>query len=178
MKIRLVLVLLAVSAFGGGYKPNAEAYSDSRVGNTTASSHPSQQQTQKAYGGSAENSGGNSGGNVFESDYWALSVGAPNIENCLVGAGIGGGDDGAGGLIQFGRLNHDCFMNELGEAERHIGTRAKLKCASKHFRNAIAYEVPERNHARREACIKEVTEIWGKEIDYLRAALEVPHEGK
>lgn len=112
--------------------------------------------------------GGSSGGNVFKSDsaFFALSTTAPNIDGCITGKGVGLGGDGGGGLVQWAGLNIPCFLNEMAEAERHVDTRARLKCAAKPFRNAIAYEHPKKE--RQAQCISYVTAVWKREITYLK----------
>jgi len=116
--------------------------------------------------------GGSSGGNRFDSDsaFFMLSTTAPNIDGCITGKGVGLGGDGGGGLIQWATLNIPCFLNEVGEAERHVETRALLKCAAKPFRNAIAYNHPKKE--RQAKCITHVTRVWKEEIDYLRELVE------
>lgn len=72
-------------------------------------------------------------------------------------------------------------MNEMASAERHIETRARLKCASKHYRNAVTFDFEGKKVERTQACIDYSKDVWAQEIDYLRelvdaeiAALEAP----
>ena len=111
--------------------------------------------------------GGSSGSNTYrnDNDYFALSVGAPNISGCIVGGSVGGGSGSAGGLLQWGKLNLDCFLTQMGDSERHVDMRARLKCGSSRFRDAVAYEYPKKE--RQAECIEYTTSIWKAEIDYL-----------
>lgn len=141
----------------GGAGGNADAFGEGGTG----------------YGGSGGGggTGGTSGGNTFkgsDNNYFSLSVGAPNIDGCIVGGSAGGGGDGGGGLIQWGRLNHDCFMDEVSKGERHIKTRATLKCGSAKVRRAIAYKTPRASDIEKtDTCIAHFTRVWQGEIDYL-----------
>ena len=102
-----------------------------------------------------------------ESSFFSFSTTFPEVSGCITGWQVGGGGDGGGGIIGANKLNVDCWMDRLGEAEGHVDMRARLKCGSRHFRNAVAYEFPKRD--RQAQCIKYATNIWKQEIDYLRS---------
>ena len=98
--------------------------------------------------------------------YLNLSMAEINIEGCMTGSHVGGGGKTGGALIQWAGLNIPCFMNEMAESERHVETRARLKCASKPYRNAIAYDFPKKE--RQAQCITWTINVTKGEIDYLK----------
>ena len=108
--------------------------------------------------------------NSHKNSQFYLSVGAVNIDGCMTGSSVGGGKDG-GGLLQWGSLNMTCFMNALGDGERHVDVRARTKCwGVRDFRWAMTYDQPKdmSKIERTEACVKYVVPIWKSEINYLR----------
>lgn len=120
-----------------------------------------------ASGGSSNSS---SGGNTYKTDNtnFSLWTSAANIDGCMTGKGAGGGGGGGGGFINWASLNIPCFLNTLGDSERHVDVRARLKCGSKPFRNAVTYDVKGNTMERTKACIEFVVPIWKAEIDYLK----------
>lgn len=105
-----------------------------------------------------------------------------NIDGCIVAKHIGGGDGNGGAIIQWGSVNHTCIMNEMANAERHVKTRAMLKCGAKEYRNAITYDKPrgvwpfnrKQTVNKQQACIDYTIKITMGEITYLADLLTKP----
>lgn len=110
-----------------------------------------------AAGGSASNGNMSSKNNFF-----ALSTGFPQANECFGGLQIGGGGGDGGGLLGVHKLNKDCYYADSAGAEKSAEARALLKCASKLFRNAIAYQQPNREKQR--YCVRYMTDVHLAEI--------------
>jgi hypothetical protein len=115
--------------------------------------------------------GGSTGSTSYnsESDYFSMTIGAANIDGCMTGKGIGGGSGGGGGWVNWAGLNIPCFLNEMGNAERHVEVRARLKCGAKPFRESMIFDHKGMNKVEHtQACLDFVVPIWLAEIDYLK----------
>lgn len=71
-------------------------------------------------------------------------------------------------------VNKTCMLNKMADAERHVQTRARLKCAAKEYRNAIAFEQPRKERQR--YCVDWTIQVTQGEIDYLAQLLEGQEE--
>lgn len=181
--ITLALILAASSAFAGGSTPpRAEAEADARAhangeggdANATGGHANAQGGESNAAGGeanaSADGSNNSTTNNENDSDFFALSTTFPQVSGCFKGAQ--GGAGGGGGALWFGRhgLDLDCFYAQIAEAEPEIEVQARLKCGSKAYRNAIAYDVKDKPRGTRQrACVDYMTAKHRDELERLRA---------
>jgi hypothetical protein len=129
-------------------------------------------------------------GNSFRSgdnntEYLNFSMAPVNIDKCHSAVHIGGGGDGGGGLVQWGRTDKECVANAIAEAEKHVETRAMARCAGKTYREAVAFvkqpdgsfEPLKGNKKQKQAhCIKYTIEVTQGQISYLAQLLEEPEE--
>ncbi len=115
---------------------------------------------------SADGSNNSTTNNKNDSDFFALATTFPQVSGCFKGAQ--GGAGGGGGALWFGRhgLDLDCFYSQIAEAEPEIEVQARLKCGSKAFRNAIAYERPRKE--RQAYCVEYMTAKHRAELERLR----------
>lgn len=82
----------------------------------------------------------------------------------------GGGNDGGAGFLGFNWLNKDCWYAALAAEEQSVEVRARLKCGSRAFRNAIAYHVPRRD--RQQTCISYMVNTYVEQLTYEREQME------
>lgn len=104
------------------------------------------------------NGGGGSNGDQVSmntSQFYALSLMFPNAVDCFTGAQGGAhgsdADKGASGFLGLHILNKSCWYDKLASQEPDVEINARLKCADKHYRNAVAYDSPKKD--RQSACI-------------------------
>lgn len=106
-----------------------------------------------------------------ETNLYSLALQFPNASDCFVGIQGGANDSGSfGAFLGFHRLDSNCWMTKLAQAERDADVRARLKCGSKKFRNAISYEQPRGD--RHGYCVKFMVSKHQAEILDERARLE------
>lgn len=125
-----------------------------------------------AQGGQASSSSSADGSNNSttstsnESNFFALSTTFPQVSGCFKGAQGGAGASGGG--LWFGRhgLDLDCFYSQIAEAEPEIEVQARLKCGSKAFRNAIAFESPSKERQR--YCVDYMTAKHRAELERMK----------
>lgn len=105
-----------------------------------------------------------------ESNFFALATTFPQVSGCFKGKQ--GGAAGSGTGIWFGGhgLDLNCFMTTIAEAEPDIEVAARLKCASKAFRNAIAFQ--EKSKDRQLFCVNYMTLSHRNELSALRERAE------
>ena len=94
----------------------------------------------------------------------------PAAGKCFGTVDGGGGDGGGAGFLGFNYLNKNCWYAALAAEERNVEVRARLKCGSKAFRNAIAYDLPKRE--RQAACIDYMADKYLDELAFDKAALD------
>jgi hypothetical protein len=126
--------------------------SSSATGGAAKSNSLSSSGDSKA-GASASNDGVTVAGDtvlVSNSDYVALALDFPAVEECW-NAAQGGKDSGFLGIRW---VSQPCLVEKLSAGEKDIRIRAHLKCANKHYRNALAYDIPNRKKERTAACIE------------------------
>ncbi len=182
--ILLALVLASSSAWATGKKPPppqaeadarahagaqaesaAHAGADAQAHGGTASSDATGGQASSS--SSADGSNNSTTTNNTDNTFFALSTTFPQVSGCFKGAQGGAGASGGG--LWFGRhgLDLDCFYSQIAEAEPEIEVQARLKCGSKAFRNAIAFEVPRRE--RQAFCVDYMVEKHRAELERLEA---------
>lgn len=100
------------------------------------------------------------------SRYFAFGTSFPNAEGCLGGVQVGFG------LYGQHKIDNSCWIQKLADSEKNVDLKARLKCADKKYRKAIAYNVPwHKRKERRQACINYVSAIWILEIQKERELL-------
>lgn len=86
------------------------------------------------------------------SRFYALSLQFPQASGCFKGVQAGGADDEEGmGFFGIHLLNTNCFLMQQAATERSIEINARLKCGSKKYRNAVAFDRP--RDERQRACV-------------------------
>lgn len=119
--------------------------------------------------GTATNEGNNNTTNN-RSSFFAFNSSLPNAGPCFGAAQGGGGGSSGGGFFGLRMLNNDCWFSALAEAEENVQVRARLKCASKMFRNAIAYDKPK--GIRQQRCIGFMVDTYVEQIQHERAQVQ------
>ena len=153
----LVALLLAFVAFAAT-KASATDKKTIYYDSTTLEQQQSQNQSQEAYGGDGGNalasaSSTADGGSVTMqgNEFYALSLMFPQAAGCFTGV-QGGAKENSSGFLGFHILNKSCWMGQKASIEQDIEINARLLCADRHYRNALAYDVPRRE--RRDACVR------------------------
>jgi len=126
------------------------------AGDSSAASNASSQAGAEAGSTASVNSGTVSGGDTKVStnnktEVFSFSTGFPQASECFVGLQGGGSGGGGGGFLGIHRLNKDCWATRMAEAEQVLIDKARLFCASKFNRKAIAYDVS--GDDQRQICI-------------------------
>jgi len=145
--------------------------------------------TSDASGGDANADGGaatsdalaSNDGNTYSSEHrsanFYVSRSLPSISNeCGLSADAGGGEDGKAGFLGIQWLSHVCMMNGLAREEDNAELKALLKCESRWYRNAVAFDQPRKD--RQAYCVMYVKTIHIAEIDERRKQLvaQMAHE--
>jgi len=126
---------------------------------------------QAASSSSADGSNNSTTQTSNESNFFALSTTFPQVSGCFKGKQGGAGGDGIGLWFGGHGLDLNCFLTSIAEAEPDIEVQARLKCGSKAFRNAIAYQV-RKNSERQEFCVTYMTAKHRNELAALRERAE------
>lgn len=113
--------------------------------------------------GSATNEGNNNTTNN-NTRFFAFNSSIPSAGECFGAAQGGGGGSNGGGFLGINFLNKDCWYAKTAEFEESVEVRARLKCGSKAFRNAIAYDRPKRE--RQQACIGFMVQKMVEQLEY------------
>ncbi len=99
--------------------------------------------------------------------FFAFNSSIPAAGECFGAAQGGGGNGTGGGFLGINFLNKDCWYAKTAEFEESVEVRARLKCGSKAFRNAIAYEKPKRE--RQQACIGFMVRSMVEQLEFENA---------
>lgn len=162
--IALVSLLLASTAWAGGKKRPPPRSADDVAVTVTAdpavnvSTGDAAADAAAAADSSSSATGGSNGDQISmnSSQFYALSLMFPQAMDCFTGAQGGGqladADDGASGFLGLHLLNKSCWLQKQASAEQDIELNARLRCGDKHYRNAIAYDVP--RSERQATCIR------------------------
>lgn len=155
----LLLAFVAFAATKASATDKKTIYYDS----TTLEQQQSQNQSQAAYGGDGGNalasaSSTADGGSVTMqgNEFYALSLMFPQAAGCFTGV-QGGAKENSSGFLGFHILNKSCWMGQKASIEQDIEINARLLCADRHYRNALAYDTPATifsSKKRRSACIE------------------------
>jgi hypothetical protein len=119
--------------------------------------------------GSATNEGNNNTTNN-NTRFFAFNSSIPSAGECFGAAQGGGGGSNGGGFLGINFLNKDCWYAKTAEFEESVEVRARLKCGSKAFRNAIAYDTPRRE--RQQACIGFMVQKMVEQLEYENAKIQ------
>jgi len=119
--------------------------------------------------GSATNEGNNNTTNN-SSQFFAFSSRLPGAGECFGAVEGGGGSGSGGGFLGWRPLNNDCWFSALAEAEENVQVRARLKCASKMFRNAISYT--EKKSERQTHCVGYMVRTYVEQIEHERSQVQ------
>jgi hypothetical protein len=187
------LMLIAALAVGqpahatgnGQNQPRAEADADAR---SDASAHAgalagahAQSGDNSATGGAAYASGtggeatgvgmaSNDGNTLDAGDtsnrttFFSFNSSIPAAGQCFGAVNGGGGDGGGGGFLGWNFLNKDCWYSALAAEEKSVEVRARLKCGSKAFRNAISYT--EKRGDRQQHCVSYMIRTFVEQIEF------------
>lgn len=176
--LTIFLLVLASPAWATWNEPAPEPQQPQ----ATAEAQASAAQSQTAAGGNAQGgnaiaTGGDAGSLSFSSratfrGYYMDAVGIDG-DNCL-GSVYGGGDNDRGaGFMGFSIIVDPCYFQSLAERETNLDSYARLKCADRKYRNAIAYHISAfRRNDRRAYCIDRVKSDEGDRIRFFRDRAE------
>lgn len=185
--ISVAVACLAVIATSQAHATGNDDDSDGTTASQQQGQHQGQAQGQKQgqtasgtgtasanVSGSASNDGNtlDAGDNTTNnrSNFFSFNSSLPNAGPCFGAAQGGGGNGSGGGFFGIRMLNNDCWFNALSEAEENVQVRARLKCASKMFRNAIAYDKPKKTRQR--SCISYMIDTYIEQIAHERAQVQ------
>ncbi len=156
--VLLALFALSVEASGRDDDNDNNTNSSAEGGDSSATSE-----------GSTISIAGSSG----EDNFFAFSTSFPQASGCFGGVQGGAGTSGSGGGF-FGMhfINHNCWTSALAEAESNVDVRSRLKCAGKHFRNAIAFDHKGDSGDKQIFCVTYMNVKYAGEIKHLKAQVE------
>lgn len=180
--IAAVLVMLAFAAVNvanaSGNQPRADADADAAAhagaaAGALAGAH-AESGDNSATGGAASNDGNtlDAGDNITNarSTFFSFNRSMPAAGKCFGTVDGGGGDSGGAGFLGFNYLNKNCWYAALAGEEQSVEVKARLKCGSKHFRNAISYDKPRKE--RQTACIGYMVRTYIEQLKFDREQLE------
>lgn len=107
--------------------------------------------------------------NNSRDSFYAFSTTFPQAHGCFGGAQGGLGDGGSSGFFGFHFINENCWTSALAGAQANIEVKARLQCAGKVFRNAIAYD---QRSDRQGFCVGYMIEKYRAEIEHANAQVE------
>lgn len=139
-------------------KAYAKSYSNSEGGDASAVSE-----------GSTISVDGSSG----EDNFFSFATTFPQSSGCF--GGVQGGasaSSGGGGFFGLHFINHNCWTSALAEAEANVDVRSRLKCAGKHFRNAIAFDHKGTSLKKQVFCVTYMNTKYVAEIEHLKTQVE------
>lgn len=120
--------------------------------------------------GSASAAASNDGvttNNSTNTRFFAFNSSIPAAGECFGSAQGGGGGGSGGGFLGINFLNKDCWYAKTAEFEESVEVRARLKCGSKAFRNAISYM--EKRKKRQAHCIGFMVRSMIEQLEYENA---------
>ncbi len=169
------LVLLAIMAASDAHASGRE---DDRPPPIEQDQHQGQGQAQgQAQGQHASGEGtgtatneGNNNTTHNSSQFFAFSSRLPGAGECFGAVEGGGGSGSGGGFLGWRPLNNDCWFSALAEAEENVQVRARLKCASKMFRNAISYD--KKKSDRQQHCVGYMVRTYVEQIEHERSQVQ------
>jgi len=131
-----------------------------------------------AQGGTGEAVASNDGNTLDAGDnttnskttFFSFNSSIPAAGKCFGAVNGGGGDSGGGGFLGLNFLNKDCWYSALAAEEKSVEVRARLKCGSKAFRNAIAYTEPRKT--RQQYCVAYMSKKFVEQIKFEQAEVQ------
>lgn len=112
-------------------------------------------------------------GSNDEDNFFSFATTFPQAAGCLGGAqGGASGSNGGGGFFGMHFINHDCWTSALAEAEASVDVRARLKCAGKHFRNAISFDQSGSTIVKQRYCVSYMIDKYTSEIEHTKVQVE------
>lgn len=120
----------------------------------------------------ANNSGITVRGEDDDSRFFSFATTFPQASGCLGGAQGGAGGSSSSGFFGMHFINHDCWTSALAEAEANVEVRALLKCAGKHFRNAIAFDQGGDSRDKQRYCVDYMVVKYDLEIERTEALVD------
>lgn len=118
--------------------------------------------------GEATNEGNNNVTNA-KTTFFSFNRSMPAAGKCFGTIDGGGGSDGGAGFLGINYLNKNCWYAALAGEETNVEAKARLKCGSKHIRNAIAYASP-RKHRQRD-CVTFYRDTYIAQLTFERKQL-------
>jgi len=171
----LLAIMVTADAHASGRDeqppPGAEANADAHAGALAGASADSTNNLNAS--GSGTGTATNEGNNNTthnSSQFFAFSSHLPGAGECFGAVEGGGGNGSGGGFLGWRPLNNDCWFSALAEAEENVQVRARLKCASKMFRNAISYT--ERKADRQTHCVGYMVRTYVEQIEHERSQVQ------
>lgn len=119
--------------------------------------------------GQATNEGNNNVTNA-KTTFFSFNRSMPAAGKCFGTVDGGGGSDGGAGFLGINYLNKNCWYAALAGEETNVEAKARLKCGSKHVRNAIAYDSPKKQRQR--DCITFYRDTYIAQLTFERKQLD------
>ena len=104
------------------------------------------------------------------STFFSFNSSIPAAGKCFGAVNGGGGDGAGGGFLGWNFLNKDCWYSALAAEEKSVEVRARLKCGSKAFRNAISYM--EKRRDRQAHCVGYMVGTFIEQIEFEKAQVQ------
>lgn len=183
--VALLLLVLAAPAMATGSKnhgndADADARSDATAVAGAAAGAVAGSNAEGGAGGAsdASASASNDGNSLDAGDnitnarttFFSFNRSMPAAGKCFGTVDGGGGSDGGAGFLGINYLNKNCWYAALAGEEQNVEVKARLKCGSKHFRNAIAYDYPRKERQAR--CIRFMVDTYIEQLAFERAQLD------
>ena len=119
--------------------------------------------------GQATNEGNNNVTNA-KTTFFSFNRSMPAAGKCFGTIDGGGGSDGGAGFLGINYLNKNCWYAALAAEEQSVEVKARLKCSSKMFRNAISYASP--RGERQRDCIDFMAKTYIDQLMFERKQLD------
>lgn len=124
--------------------------------------------------GTASNDGNSldAGDNITNArtTFFSFNRSMPAAGRCFGTVDGGGGSEGGAGFLGINYLNKNCWYAALADAEQGVEVIARLKCGSKMFRAAIAYDSPRKK--RQQDCVAFMINTYVEQLAFEHAQFE------
>ncbi len=156
---------------GANARSDADAHAEAEAGAYAGASSDSINELNASGSGTGEatNEGNNNVTNA-KTTFFSFNRSMPAAGKCFGTIDGGAGSDGGAGFLGINYLNKNCWYAALAADEQSVEVKARLKCGSKIFRNAISYASP-RNKRQRD-CISFMAKTYIDQLTFERKQLD------
>ncbi len=176
------LVLLAIMATSDAHAsgrddnpPPPNVKQDQHQGQGQAQGQQQGQGQGQTATGTASNDGNSldAGDNITNArtTFFSFNRSMPAAGRCFGTVDGGGGSEGGAGFLGINYLNKNCWYAALADAEQGVEVIARLKCGSKMFRAAIAYDSPRKK--RQQDCVAFMINTYVEQLAFEHAQFEI-----